>query len=411
MKPIPLKANHNLSLKHMKYVNSIVTDLSITVVLSDDSGERVYTVQKASDPTRYMAVKDCLTAGRHGDLPGVLDASFALRENFKSSSGGGWEVSDHIIKFNGEPIQESLQKKMLALASAGIDVEPIQKFWERCLRNPSQWSRDQLFNFIDKNGVTVRTDGTFLLYKGIRRDWHDKHTGRVLHEIGKSLPELSVGNFDQNPRQECGSGYHAAPWEYVKSRYGGERIVELAIDPAMVISVPHADQCKIRCRTYLVVREITNSNDPRVNASSRVKVGEVESPEVAKTGAGRALQTAKKVVRKVMKKFAGLTIVATTDRITIPSSLTLDYQFVAGGTAVVWATDPRSRFLVVVPGRFFGTMSKNQKVHWHKDIQILSNGSVSIRAAVLSQAKIWTGSGSSYKVSVNRNNLLEIRPA
>lgn len=399
MKPEP-------SIRNMKYKNHIITPQTITVVLHDGRQDRVFTVSRHVDQLRYQAALTALKAGEFDQLPVIMDITHALKVAVET--GGEWATVGDKVYYAKVPLPATLSRKFLAMAASGVDVEPIKRFWMLLIKNPQEVSRDSLFSFIDANGVTITDDGHFILYKGIRSNWTSHYDGTTLHKKGEWMPRLKNVNLD--PHVSCGAGYHAAPWQYVRNHWSGGIIVELRINPADVISVPHEDCQKIRNYTYFVMREVTNCDDPRKIQQANIKTGDLEAPKAGVSKGAQSLHAVQKMVKKVMKR-TGLDIEATTDRITIPGSCILEHGFQSNGTATVWATDPRSRFLLVCPTPMFKSLSKDTKVHWSKEVVVLSTGSLSIRGAVLAQAKIWNGPGSHYKIAEYTTKILEVRPA
>lgn len=391
----------------MKYVNHIITKRTITVVLDDGSGsDRVVTVSRHADPTRYQAALSALQKKQFDDLPVIMDITHAMKQAVET--GGEWATVGDKVYYATVELPRALSRKFLAMSASGIDVEPIKQFWMMLMKNPQQVSRESLFTFIEKNGVTITDDGHFILYKGINSDWTSQHDHKTVHRVGEWLPRLE--SVDLDPRVPCGRGYHAAPWQYVRSIYNTGIIIEVKINPADVISVPHADCKKIRNYTYKVVRQVNNCDDPRVIQTANIKTGDLESPKAGGSKAAKALHEAKVATKKAMRR-VGIVLDASTDRVTIPGSCVLDHGFQSNGSATVWATDPRSRFLLICPSPMFDSLSKSSKVHWSKEVVVLSTGSLSIRGAVLAQAKIWKGSGSKYRVEQHTTKILEIRPA
>jgi len=396
-----------MNISDMKYLNHIITKRTITVVLNDGSGsDRVFTVSSHVDPTRYQAALSALQKKQFDDLPTIMDISHAMKQAVET--GGDWATVGDKVYYATVELPRSLSRKFLAMSASGVDVEPIKRFWMLLMQNPQQVSRESLFTFIDKNGVTITDDGHFILYKGINRDWTSQHDSKTMHRVGECLPRLS--HVDLDPRVSCGRGYHAAPWQYVRSIYGSGIIIEVKINPADVISVPHEDCKKIRNYTYRVIREVSNCDDPRIIQKANLKTGDLETPKAGPSKAAAILHAAKSAIKKVMRR-TGLIIEASTDRITIPGSCVLEHGFQSNGTATVWATDPRSRFLLVCPTPMFASLSKTSKVHWSKEVVVLSTGSLSIRGAVLAQAKIWNGPASKYRIEQHTTKILEVRPA
>lgn len=405
---IPVKIPPTTSVSHMTYQNHILTKLSLTVIL-DDNGKKVnFTVNKNADPIRYQSAISAIKEGKFTSLPEILDRTLAISKVISVRKGWSSATDGTAIAYNDVSIPDRLFGAIRASSSEGYCIEPYLLFWEKASQNESSWSKMQLFDFIDRNGVTITNNGNFLLYKGVNSDMKSFHDKTTLHQIGVRMPDLGHANLD--PQVCCGRGYHAAPWQYVNNHYSGHIILEVEINPAEVISVPHSDARKIRCWNYVPTRVVPNGVNGKRD-QQLVKTGTLAEPVIDKTESSGIISSAKKIIRKVAAKFGGVKIDATTDRITIPSSLIIDHGIQPGGIAVVWATDPRSRFVYVCSEALFGSLPESKKTLWKKEVLVLSTGNLSIRAAVLAQAKIWEQSGRTYKVSSVGPKLLEVRLA
>lgn len=147
-------------------------------------------------------------------------------------------------------IPEALVQKMTEMKRNGFDGNMYQKFWERCLANPSHDSIRMLFDFVSRYHLTIAEDGCFLAYKGITDDFRDCHTGKIDNSVGQTvtMPREKV-TFD--PNSGCGSGLHVGSYEYAKNF--GRVVVLVKVDPADVVSVPKDySYQKLRCCRYHV---------------------------------------------------------------------------------------------------------------------------------------------------------------
>jgi hypothetical protein len=129
---------------------------------------------------------------------------------------------------------------MVAMADTEGDPRVLMKFYERCMSNPDPRSIDQLWPFLEHNGIPLTKDGCFLAYKAVRPDLKDAHSGTMTYAIGKyiSMPREDVQN---DPNIACAPGLHVGAKEYVYKHYRDDSHVMLVVkvDPADVVSVPH----------------------------------------------------------------------------------------------------------------------------------------------------------------------------
>jgi hypothetical protein len=185
-------------------------------------------------------------------------------------------------------------------------------------------------------------------------------------------------------------------------------MLELAIDPEHVVSVPSADPGKIRSCWQLPIRKV--GVDDNIKASD-LKEGET-SQVVSSEDTPKEIRKVRTQRRKEISK-GGSSIAATTDRLTIPAVIMLDAGFKANDELSVFLTDKRSRFLLVCPARHLKRFSKEYKCVDNIEVKSLSTGSVSLRAPTLAMAKIWPTKTNErqYKVKIVSRNLVEIRLA
>jgi hypothetical protein len=141
------------------------------------------------------------------------------------------------------------------MATAGEDPTPLMKFWERLQRNPSFRSVQQLWNFMDHEGIPLTPEGTFLTYKSINGDLTDHHTGQVDNTPGV-VNEMPRNKISDDPNEACHYGYHVGALPYVENfgRGNNRRIIICEVDPENVVCVPYdSSQHKMRVCKYKVL--------------------------------------------------------------------------------------------------------------------------------------------------------------
>jgi hypothetical protein len=135
-----------------------------------------------------------------------------------------------------------------------LPFEPLVKFLEKLLDNPSRRAVDELYRFLEHKHMPLTPDGNFLAYKGVKHDFTDCYSGRFDNSVGQVL-EMPRRSVCDDANVGCSHGFHAGSYEYAKgyaSNGGNLMIVE--IDPADVVSVPHDCDCqKLRTTKYKVV--------------------------------------------------------------------------------------------------------------------------------------------------------------
>jgi hypothetical protein len=167
---------------------------------------------------------------------------------------GGIDIVDGVVVRNGEPLHNSLTARILDLMREGFPFEPMLKFLDRLMENPSAQSVNELYDFLAHKGLPITDDGCFLAYKGIRDDWMDKYSGTIDNSIGQVVV-FDRNQVDDDRRRQCSFGLHVGTLDYVRS-YCTERVVVVKVDPADCVSVPlDHDATKLRVCRYEVLEE------------------------------------------------------------------------------------------------------------------------------------------------------------
>lgn len=216
-------------------------------------------------PNFYRAVK----AARDGDnetLASVLDILGSVAEALE---GSGLYLVDSTVYNNGLPLPEALSSKIISVLRQKGNVTALVRFAKRLDENTSANSRNQLYTFIEKYGLTIDDDGNFIAYKGVRATgevglYRSLNSGYGVVDgveyADAQLPQR-VGSVVSVPRNRvddsvdigCSFGLHAGTWEYA-STFGNGATLTVRIDPANVVSVPRdCEYQKIRCSEYIVI--------------------------------------------------------------------------------------------------------------------------------------------------------------
>jgi hypothetical protein len=171
---------------------------------------------------------------------------------------GKVEVRHGEVLYNGEPVHGLVTQRILQYAAEGLPVEPLLRFLEKLMQNPSYNSRTELFDFLERLGLTICEDGDFYAFKVVRSDYKDKYSGRIDNSPGQ-LVKMERGKVDDNRDRHCSSGLHAGCMKYIHwygNLAGGDKVVIVKINPANCVSVPtDHDFMKLRTSEYLVVAD------------------------------------------------------------------------------------------------------------------------------------------------------------
>lgn len=199
---------------------------------------------------------------------------FNLAEAVKKAFGAVTDrvtVEQDAVYLDGEPVRGRIGDSLISLVTEeGVaGATGLAKFLEKLSNNPSHRSREQLFQFVEHNGITIDGEGNLMLHKGVQGDgeggyqsWHagtafvndEKIVGHIPARVGDviSMPRSEVSD---DPNVQCHVGLHASTRDYAGSyANAGGAMLTMRVDPADVVSVPHgAGSEKLRVCRYEVV--------------------------------------------------------------------------------------------------------------------------------------------------------------
>lgn len=188
------------------------------------------------------------------------------------------------LYLDGDPVDDALGVHIVKVLNEHWDeggdltahVKPLIKLLENIAQNPSQHSRQQLYNYVKRHHLTTTDEGYLVLYKYVYRATSGSTDSSKPYQSGNSGPAIvngvpvngyvgqDIGDVVEMPRSQvtddpntaCASGLHVGAWAYVG--HNGHVRLEIYVHPRDVVSVPRdASEQKIRVCRYRVVREIT----------------------------------------------------------------------------------------------------------------------------------------------------------
>lgn len=203
-----------------------LTNESITVVVNGNP------VTIAATSPQYKPLKEALQTENWKAVPKFLTVEGTLEDYAK-----------------GLPTE--LKNRAAAMARDGQDPKPLYRFWARLQRNPSYRSVEQLWRFLQHQGIPLTPEGRFLAYKGVTHDLKDAHT-RTFDNSPGAINELPRNQVSDDPQTACHEGFHVGALEYAKSF--SQRVVVCEVDPEHVVCVPFdSSSQKMRVCRYRVL--------------------------------------------------------------------------------------------------------------------------------------------------------------
>lgn len=220
-----------------------------------------------------------------------FDTAFDLADKATAlvkQSNGAFEVKNGVVYRNGLPIHNVVTDRILTFQEQGLPFEPLLKFLENLLSNPSARAINELYVFLENKNLPITEDGHFLAYKAVQSDYLSitsgntpvrvssdggqtwvTVTGKVPNNIG-NLIEVDRNQVDDDASRTCSFGLHAGALEYA-STFGGSdsKKVVVKINPKDAVSVPlDHDGQKLRTARYEVLSDLKGAiSEPLVQTS------------------------------------------------------------------------------------------------------------------------------------------------
>lgn len=181
--------------------------------------------------------------------------------NTRKAIKRGVVVRGNELYARGRKLPDGLRELYLRVAGK-VNADAMHRFLLRFADNPSAPSREAFARFLSgsHNRVCITDRGTMLLYKRVRPDYTDCHTGTFDNSPGR-LVEVDRKAVDPDPNRLCSNGLHVCSYRYLGEFHSGwttystsgNPTIVVEVDPRDVVSVPtdHGNS-KIRVCRYRV---------------------------------------------------------------------------------------------------------------------------------------------------------------
>lgn len=223
----------------------IITNNSITVVIDG----RSHTLTDGHPS--YNRVKECIINRQFDKIASLID----IPANIVKFSSGKITVENGAVKYNNKVIDNYVSQKILQFMRENLPFEPLAKFLDKLMDNPSRRAVLELYKFLEHKAMPITPNGNFLAYKSVKKDYTDHYSGQFDNSIGRVL-EMSRREVCDDANIGCSYGFHAGSFEYAKSFGSDSRLMIVEISPADVVSIPNdSDHQKLRTCKYTVISE------------------------------------------------------------------------------------------------------------------------------------------------------------
>lgn len=250
----------------------IMSKDAITVMVNGEST----TVREGQ--INYTALRDAIRNRDWDAVPQLLNPVQAVEAfgNGRVTVVGGEVMLDDVAVHN------AVSERILHMVEEGFDAQPLMRFLENLMRNPSKTAIDELYLWLEGTRLPITEDGCFMAYKKVRDDYLDFYTRTVLNKPALLLTEedleyiktprsnvvvtvqngvttLSMprGAVDDRRDTLCSTGLHFCSLSYLPCYHGGQgRVLLVKINPADVVSIPSDyNNAKGRTMSYQILGE------------------------------------------------------------------------------------------------------------------------------------------------------------
>jgi len=247
-----------------------------TVIVGED-GEQVITVFKVGQEPKlahssHPQFEEIVRRAQAGD-----ESVFELFDLAETAAKKFERLSDRIsvrsgrLYLDGEEVHNVLADQIVRRIKEGEEnFQPLVKFYENLLANPSEHSREQAYGWLSTHDFAITDDGLIVGYKGVRTkddgSFESIFDGRAIvdgEEITGYIPqkqgsviEMPRGEVTFDPTVGCSVGLHVGTYAYAEDFAQGA-LLEVHVNPRDIVSVPtESSHAKMRVCRYTVVDTI-----------------------------------------------------------------------------------------------------------------------------------------------------------
>lgn len=191
----------------------------------------------------------------------LVERLIDLSQTVANYGAGRVRVEAGRVFYGSNELHGTVVDRILDMIREGFDANPMIRFLDNLMQNPSKRAVDELYLFLEQTSLPITDDGHFLAYKKVNDDYRDFYTGKMDNSIGQVL-EMPRNTVDDNRDRTCSYGLHFCSLSYLPHYHGGKgRVMIVKINPADVVSIPSDyNNAKGRTCRYEVIGEHTSEN-------------------------------------------------------------------------------------------------------------------------------------------------------
>lgn len=243
-------------------IAGIVTPNAVTLMVDGNA------VALDDAHVNYAQIRKLASAGRYSEIGPLVDIAGSINTFGK----GEVTVEDGVVLYRGKPTHNAVTDRILAMMEEGLSVEPMLRFLENLMQNPSYRSVQQLYGFLEVNDLPITEDGYFLAYKMVRDNFTDHRTGTFDYSVGAPPATMPRNEVNEDPNQTCSHGLHVCAQGYLGFYSQGSRTILVKVNPRDVVAVPtDYKNAKMRVCEHVTVCEVDPNTRGNVFTSSVYK--------------------------------------------------------------------------------------------------------------------------------------------
>lgn len=249
----------------MREYAQFVSNSSITVHFVNGDSH----VWPSSHPN-FESVKEALKRNAPAsEVRALMDTVARLKESIAplaAATAGDVKVTREGVFYKGTQVRLSVTEKILRFVAEGFDATPYVNFLEKLFKNPRKSAVESLYDFLEANQIAITEDGDFIVFKKVRNDYKDIHSGTFDNSVGTS-PRVEAWQVEEDRSKTCSQGLHVCARHYLP-HFGsgfGNRVVICKVNPADVVAVPYDyNNAKMRVCAYEVIGELNDQQKAEI---------------------------------------------------------------------------------------------------------------------------------------------------
>lgn len=227
------------------------------------------------DHVHYAEVVDAIKANADGEtVLGILNQDqIRLESAITALSEYSLSYVNGVLSYDGQVLDEVLTERILQMHKEGFDLEPMGKFVKNLFENPSYRAVSSLYAFLEYGRCPITEDGCFLVYKAVRADYKDIHSGTFDNSVG-AIVEMRRSGVDEDPDRTCSAGLHVCSYNYLPHfAHSNGHVMICKVNPRDVVAIPRDyNNTKMRVCSYTVIDELQGYYKDRDDVLAKTSV-------------------------------------------------------------------------------------------------------------------------------------------